>query len=97
MITKGVGLMSVQVSTRIDAVTKQQFDSICNIIGISPSNALSMFIKSVINYNGIPFAAVAPQEKMPIMSREAVFGCMHGQFTMADDFNAPLDDFKEYM
>ena len=93
--------MSIQVSTRIDAATKQQFDSICNIIGISPSNALSMFIKSVINYNGIPFAAVAPQEKMPFtqttMSREAVFGCMRGQFTMADDFNAPLDDFKEYM
>ena len=93
--------MSVQVSTRIDAVTKQQFDNVCDIIGISPSNALSMFIKSVINYNGIPFAAVAPPEKMPftqpIMPREAVFGCMRGQFTMADDFNAPLDDFKEYM
>ena len=89
--------MSIQVSTRIDAITKQQFDNICDIIGISPSNALSMFIKSVINYNGIPFAAVVPPEKMPVMSRGAVFGCMRGEFTMADDFNAPLDDFKEYM
>ena len=89
--------MSIQVSTRIDAVTKQQFDNVCEIIGISPSNALSMFIKSVINYNGIPFAAVAPPEKTSIMSREAVFGCMRGQFTMSEDFNAPLDDFKEYM
>ena len=89
--------MSVQVSTRIDAATKQQFDNICEIIGISPSNALSVFIKGVINYNGIPFAAVAPPEKMPIMSREAVFGCMRGQFTMADDFNAPLDDFREHI
>ncbi|MCL2571039.1 MAG: type II toxin-antitoxin system RelB/DinJ family antitoxin [Defluviitaleaceae bacterium] len=31
--------MSIQVSTRIDAITKQQFDNICDIIGISPSNA----------------------------------------------------------
>ena len=89
--------MSVQVSTRIDATTKQQFDNVCEIIGISPSNALSMFIKSVINYNGIPFAAMAPPDKVPIMSREAAFGCMRGQFTMADDFNAPLNDFAEYM
>jgi addiction module RelB/DinJ family antitoxin len=96
MTAKGVVLMSVQVSTRVDAATKQRFDHICDIIGVSPSNALSMFIKSVINYNGIPFAA-APPEKMPAMPREAVFGCMRGQFTMADDFNAPLDDFKEYM
>jgi len=89
--------MAIQVSTSIDAATKQQFDNICEIIGISPSNALSMFIKSVINYNGIPFAAVAPSEKTFLMSREAVFGCMRGQFTMAEDFNAPLEDFKEYM
>ena len=56
-----------------------------------------MFIKSVINYNGIPFAAVAPPVKTFVMPREAVFGCMSGQFTMSEDFNAPLDDFKEYM
>ena len=26
-----------------------------------------------------------------------VFGCAKGQFRMADDFDAPLEDFKEYM
>ena len=89
--------MSVQVSTRIDEATKKQFDSVCEGIGISSSNALSMFIKGVINYKGIPFNPVVPQEQGHKMSREAVFGCMRGQFKMADDFDAPLDDFKEYM
>ena len=54
--------MSVQVSTRIDEATKQQFDAVCEMIGITPSNALSMFIKGVINHNGIPFSIVVPQE-----------------------------------
>jgi len=89
--------MSVQVSTRIDEATKQQFDKICEVIGISPSNALSIFIKSVINNNGIPFNAVAPPEMVSKMSREAVFGCMKGKMWMADDFDEPLEDFKEYM
>ena len=89
--------MSVQVSTRIDEATKQQFDKICEVIGISPSNALGMFIKSVINHNGIPFNAVAPPEMVSKMSREAVFGCMKGKMWMADDFDAPMEDFKEYM
>ena len=31
------------------------------------------------------------QKKVP------VFGCAKGQFWMADDFNEPLDDFKDYM
>jgi addiction module RelB/DinJ family antitoxin len=89
--------VSVQVSTRIDAATKQQFDRICVTIGISPSNALSIFIKSVINNNGIPFSLVAPSAAIQKMSLEAMFGCMRGQFMMAKDFDAPLEDFKEYM
>jgi DNA-damage-inducible protein J len=52
--------MSIQISTRIDESTKRQFDAICDSIGISPSNALSVFIKSVINYKGIPFNVIAP-------------------------------------
>jgi len=89
--------MSIQVSTRIDETTKQQFDRICNVIGITPSNALSIFIRGVINHNGIPFVLTAPPEKPKTMSRKDMFGCMRGQFKMADDFNAPLDDFEEYM
>ncbi|MCL2047018.1 MAG: type II toxin-antitoxin system RelB/DinJ family antitoxin [Oscillospiraceae bacterium] len=89
--------MSIQVSTRIDVATKEKFDRVCNAIGISPSNALSLFIKSVINNNGIPFPLTAPPEVVPKMSREAMFGCMRGQFKMTDDFDAPLEDFEEYM
>jgi len=29
--------------------------------------------------------------------REAMFGCMRGQFTMAEDFDESLEDFLEYM
>ena len=89
--------MLVQVSTRIDEETKKQFDKICDVIGISSSNDLSMFIKGVINYNGIHFNAIIPSQKSSKMSRESAFGCMRGQFKMAEDFDAPLDDFKEYM
>jgi len=89
--------MSIQVSTRIDEATKQEFDKICEMIGVSPSNALSMFIKGVINHNGIPFPVVTTQKKTQKLSRESVFGCMRGQFRMTEDFSEPLEDFKEYM
>jgi len=29
--------------------------------------------------------------------KERVFGCSKGKYRMADDFDAPLDDFKDYM
>ena len=34
---------------------------------------------------------IMPSEKRP------VFGCAKGQFWMSDDFDAPLEDFAEYM
>jgi len=172
--------MVVQVSTRIDKTTKQQFDKVCESIGVSPSNALSILIKGVINYNGIPFdVAALPGKTLTKMSPMAMhepavaywvkpvrpikeptpsqkdekkpfgreymkektgtaddyfnkvmmeefkeyfemmaekptepseegkpkkavrppfdFGSMEGKVWMADDFDAPLDEFKEYM
>ena len=100
--------MSVQVSTRIDEETKRKFDEICDAIGVSPSNALSIFIKGVINHNGIPFSAVAPasnnmkKQTGPTSVDNSVrppfeYGSMSGKIWMADDFNEPLDDFREYM
>ena len=88
--------MSVQISTCIDETTKQQFDKVCGAIGISPSDAIDLFIRDVVSYNGFPYNAT-DTPKVSKMSREATFGCMRGQFTMADDFDAPLEDFKEYM
>jgi len=29
--------------------------------------------------------------------KERGFGCAKGQFWLADDFDAPLEDFKDYM
>ena len=89
--------MSVQVSARVDKAVKQQFDKVCDAVGISPSSAINIFIKGVINHNGIPFNVLMPPESPKKMSRTDVFGCMRGQFAMSEDFDAPLEDFKEYM
>jgi len=43
------------ISTRIDSVTKLQFTQVCEDIGLSPSQAIKLFAKAVINYGGIPF------------------------------------------
>ena len=38
------------------------------------------------------------KKKQKSIKKEREFGCMKGVVAyMADDFNAPLDDFKDYM
>ena len=45
---------------------------------------------------GLAVVTFAPvEEKEP--KKERGFGCAKGQFRMADDFDAPLEDFKDYM
>ena len=36
-------------------------------------------------------AKAEPKQRVP------VFGCLKGQIWMSDDFDAPLEDFKDYM
>ena len=43
------------LSTRIDHSTKLEFTHVCEEIGLSPSQAIKLFAKAVINYGGIPF------------------------------------------
>lgn len=37
------------------------------------------------------------QFEHPKISRKKLFGCMRGKIQMAEDFDAPLNDFAEYM
>jgi len=43
------------ISTRIEHNLKIEFTHICDEIGLSPSQAIKLFAKAVINYGGIPF------------------------------------------
>lgn len=49
------------LSTRIDQETKLAFTNVCEEIGLSPSQAIKLFAKAVINYGGIPFELKAKQ------------------------------------
>ena len=43
------------ISIRIDHGMKIEFTHVCEEIGLSPSQAIKLFTKAVINYGGIPF------------------------------------------
>ncbi|MGL1930244.1 MAG: type II toxin-antitoxin system RelB/DinJ family antitoxin [Desulfotalea sp.] len=49
------------LSTRIDPDIKNNFNNICDSIGLSPSQAIKLFVHGVINHGGIPFELKAKQ------------------------------------
>ena len=54
-------MKSEMLSTCIDHDTKVAFTNICDDVGLSPSQALKLFARAVINRGGIPFELKARQ------------------------------------
>ncbi len=52
------------ISTRIDHDMKTEFTHVCEEIGLSPSQAIKLFAKAVINYGGIPFELKTKQPNL---------------------------------
>jgi len=87
--------MSRLLQVRLDDKLKTEADCVFSSMGLDTSTAIRMFLTVAVETRSLPFAvkvrtgtAVRPHFK---------YGSMSGKIWMAEDFNAPLDDFKEYM
>ncbi|MCD7711356.1 MAG: type II toxin-antitoxin system RelB/DinJ family antitoxin [Firmicutes bacterium] len=54
---------------RIEPDVKEQAESILSALGISASNAITMFYKQIILQRGIPFEMKLPANSVPDISR----------------------------
>jgi len=68
--------------------------SITQTVEIPPSRWLNIQVPREVP-TGPVVLTFTPAKAEPKKERE--FGCLKGQIWMADDFNAPLEDFKDYM
>ena len=77
------------ISTRIEHNTKLEFTQVCEEIGLSPSQAIKLFAKAVINYGGIPFELrrKQPNEKTIQAMRELDEGKGHKVNSTTSLFN----------
>ena len=89
-------MQTTHINIRSDIETKSKAQEIFASLGLDMSTAINMFLRQTVRQNDLPFvlsADVKPGKK----SRAEMFGCLRGEYKIADDFDAPLDDFKEYM
>lgn len=90
----GVVIMkSEMLSTRIDHDTKVAFTSICDDVGLSPSQALKLFARAVINHGGIPFEIKARQPNETTLAAIQELAAGKGQQSKSVD--AMLDELTE--
>ena len=88
----------VTVNVRMDREIKTEAENLFAELGITMSTAINIFVRQAIRQSKIPFEITA--EKVTALEkkdRRLAFGYLKGKIRVPDDFNDPLDDFKEYM
>ena len=97
-------MATANINVRTDAELKAQAQRIFESIGLDLSTAVNLFLRQTVRANNLPFVVGAmyvcpdePQAVLPQIRRKPMYGCAKDKIWIADDFDAPLDDFKEYM
>mgnify|MGYP003862804111 FL=1 len=81
------------LTTRIDHDTKLAFTHICEEVGLSPSQALKLFARAVINYGGIPFELKAKQPN--VMTVTAIQELSQGLGKKSESVTSLISDLTE--
>ena len=88
----GTSMAATNINVRTDSEVKTQAQDILAKLGLDLTTAINLFLRQVICKQSVSFdVAVAP------LSRGAKLGGWEGKINVPEDFNEPLEDFKEYM
>ena len=89
------------INVRTDAELKARAQQIFASIGLDLSTAINLFLKQTVRANNLPFVMGIsysyPQVEKLAKKRVSRRGVWKGKYSLPDDFDAPIDDFKEYL
>ena len=85
-------MTTANINVRTDAALKAQAQQIFESIGLDLSTAINLFLKQTVKANNLPFIVGTSNT-----NRTSYYGVWKGKYSLPEDFDEPLDDFKEYM
>jgi len=85
-------MASANINIRTDAEVKKAAQELFARLGMDMTTAVNIFLRQAISKNTLPLEITpVPNGKVPVL------GSMKGKIWMSDDFDAPLEDFREYI
>ena len=84
-------MASANINIRTDAEVKKAAQLLFDRLGMDMTTAVNIFLRQAISKNTFPL------EIQPVSGNAAKVGGWEGRIWMSDDFDEPLEDFREYM
>ena len=85
-------MATTNINIRVDNEIKTQAQDVFASLGLDMTSAINVFLRQAIREKGIPFAVTCSPSK-----KARQLGGWEGKIWMADDFDAPMEDFEEDM
>jgi len=82
-------MASVNINIRTDAEVKKAAQELFSRLGMDMTTAVNIFLRQAISKNTLPL------EIAPVNGNNPKLGGWEGKIWISDDFDAPLEDFKE--
>ena len=86
-------MATTNINIRTDSELKSKAQSVLTDLGLDMSTAINVFLNQVVHKQAIPFEI----SKSSTKTKSAKLGGWEGKISMSDDFNEPMEEFKEYM
>ena len=98
-------MSTATINIQTDNDIKMKAQQIFSMLGMDMATAINLFLHQTVRMNDMPFIlttrkTLAEQTAQTTVTESKLpygFGCMKEKMWMSDDFDAPLDDFAEYM
>ena len=93
----------MSTNINIDKELELKANLILNDLGLDMATAYNIFLRQIVEKEAIPFKISKSKPKSKAKSknkkipRSEFIGIWKDKIWMADDFDAPLEDMKEYM
>jgi len=86
------------INVRTDSEIKHRAQQVFEALGLDMTTAINIFLRQTVRQQDMPFTlTMQTQKEVKPPRRPLQYDCLEGKIWAADDFDAPLDDFKEYM
>lgn len=83
-----------------DEELEEKAEKVFESIGLDMETAVKLFLEQAVKENKLPFTSEIPHmiSKEEIAAkRRSAFGIWKGKYEWPEDFDKPLEDFKNYM
>jgi DNA-damage-inducible protein J len=91
-------MSTTNINIRTDSNIKSQAQQIFETLGLDMTTAINLFLRQTVRERDLPFVlSTRPMSAQENNTLAYGRGSMKGKMWVADDFDAPLEDFREYI